>query len=61
MSEREWRCYIDDMLRFAEKVRTCSAHTDRRTFERDELKYDPCAGRGARAACRPSVAGAHLR
>jgi uncharacterized protein with HEPN domain len=40
MSEREWRFYIDDMLRFAEKVRTYSAHIDRRTFEQDELKYD---------------------
>jgi uncharacterized protein with HEPN domain len=40
MSEREWRFYIDDMLRFAEKVRTYSADIDRLTFEQDELKYD---------------------
>ena len=40
MSEREWRFYLDDMLRFAEKVRTYSAGIDQATFERDELKYD---------------------
>ena len=40
MSEREWRFYIDDMLRFAEKVRTYSAGIDRGAFEQDELKYD---------------------
>jgi uncharacterized protein with HEPN domain len=40
MSEREWRFYLDDMLRFAEKVRTYSAGIDRGTFEQDELKYD---------------------
>jgi uncharacterized protein with HEPN domain len=40
MSEREWRFYLDDMLHFAEKVRTYSAGMDQETFERDELKYD---------------------
>ena len=40
MSEREWRFYLDDMLRFAEKVRTYSADIDRDTFEKDELTYD---------------------
>ena len=40
MSEREWRFYIDDMLRFAEKVRKYSEGIDRTTFEQDELKYD---------------------
>lgn len=40
MSEREWRFYLDDMLRFAEKVRAYSAGIDQETFERDELKYD---------------------
>lgn len=40
MSEREWRFYLDDMLRFAKKVRTYSAGIDQETFERDELKYD---------------------
>lgn len=40
MSERAWRFYLDDMLRFAEKVRTYSGGIDRQTFESDELKYD---------------------
>lgn len=40
MSEREWRFYLDDMLRFAEKVRTYSAGLDQAAFEQDELKYD---------------------
>ena len=40
MSEREWRFYIDDMLRFAEKVHTYSEGIDWATFEQDELKYD---------------------
>ena len=40
MSEREWRFYLDDMLRFAEKVKAYSAGIDRDTFERHELKYD---------------------
>ncbi|MCB1801295.1 MAG: DUF86 domain-containing protein [Gammaproteobacteria bacterium] len=40
MSEREWRFYLDDMLRFAQKVRAYSAGIDQEVFERDELKYD---------------------
>ena len=40
MSEREWRFYLDDMLRFAKKVRTYSAGIDQAMFEQDELKYD---------------------
>ncbi|MGB5561129.1 MAG: DUF86 domain-containing protein [Sedimenticolaceae bacterium] len=40
MSEREWKFYIDDMLRFAEKVLAYSADLDQVRFERDELKYD---------------------
>ena len=32
MSEREWRFYIDDMLRFAEKVRTYTTGIDRDTL-----------------------------
>ncbi len=40
MSEREWRFYIGDMLRFAERVRKYSAGIDRDVFEQDELKYD---------------------
>ena len=40
MSEREWKFYIGDMLRFAEKVRAYSAGLDRAGFEHNELKYD---------------------
>lgn len=40
MSEREWRFYIDDMLRFAEKVRTYSTGINQVGFERDQLRYD---------------------
>ncbi len=40
MSEREWRFYLNDMLRFAEKVQTYSAGLDQPAFERDELRYD---------------------
>ncbi len=40
MSEREWKFYIDDMLRFAEKVLAYSAGLDQAQFEGDELKYD---------------------
>jgi uncharacterized protein with HEPN domain len=40
MSEREWRFYLEDMLRFAEKVETYSAGLDRMAFEEHELKYD---------------------
>jgi len=40
MSDREWRFYLDDMLRFANKVQTYSAGIDQETFELDELKYD---------------------
>ena len=40
MSEREWKFYIADMLRFAEKVLAYSADLDQPGFERDELKYD---------------------
>ncbi len=40
MSEREWKFYIDDMLRFAEKVLAYSADLDQARLERDELKYD---------------------
>lgn len=40
MSEREWRFYLDDMLRFTEKVRTYSESIDRGALEQDELKYD---------------------
>jgi uncharacterized protein with HEPN domain len=40
MSEREWRFYLEDMLRFAEKIKTYSAGLDQAAFEQDELKYD---------------------
>lgn len=40
MSEREWRFYLNDMPRFAEKVQTYSADLDQAAFERDGLKYD---------------------
>ncbi len=74
MSEREWRFYIDDMLPFAEKVRTCSEGIDRATFEQDELKYDAIltpnclivvcrvnryAPVCSRSACDRTVSGSH--
>jgi uncharacterized protein with HEPN domain len=40
MSEREWRFYLQDMLRFAERVKAYSAGLDQAAFEQDELKYD---------------------
>lgn len=38
MSEREWRFYIDDRLRFAEKVQAYSLRMDQAQFEADPLK-----------------------
>jgi uncharacterized protein with HEPN domain len=40
MSEREWRFYISDRLRFAEKVQAYSLRMDQAQFEADPLKYD---------------------
>lgn len=40
MSEREWRFYLDDMLRFSEKVLAYSEGLDRVRFGQDELRYD---------------------
>ena len=40
MSEREWRFYIQDMLRFAENVQAYSNGLDQEQFEADSLKYD---------------------
>jgi uncharacterized protein with HEPN domain len=40
MSEREWRFYIDDMLRFARKVQAYSEGMDQTQFIDDELRYD---------------------
>ena len=40
MFEREWRLYINDMLRFAEKVRSYSEGIDPAMFVADELRYD---------------------
>ena len=43
MSEREWRFYIDDMLRFAEKVRTYSAGIDCRAGLAPACRTGPIA------------------
>jgi uncharacterized protein with HEPN domain len=40
MSEREWRFYLDDMRRFAEKVLAYSEGMNQARFTTDELKYD---------------------
>ena len=40
MSEREWLFYLEDMLRFAQRVQTYSAGLDGAEFEQDELRYD---------------------
>ena len=40
MSEREWRFYLDDMIRFAEKVLAYTKGLDRESFEADEKAYD---------------------
>jgi uncharacterized protein with HEPN domain len=36
MSSREWHFYLDDMIRFAEKVLAYTQGMDQATFERDE-------------------------
>jgi uncharacterized protein with HEPN domain len=38
MSDREWRFYLKDMLRFTQRVQTYSAGLDRAAFEQDELR-----------------------
>ena len=40
MSEREWQFYLDDMVRYAEKVQAYSSGMDQAQFEGNELKYD---------------------
>ena len=40
MSEKAWRFYLEDMLRFAHKVQEYSEGLDQAAFEQDELRYD---------------------
>lgn len=40
MSEREWRLYFDDMLRFTEKVITYTDRLDQGAFESTALNHD---------------------
>jgi len=40
MSEREWRFYIEDMLRFAEHVLDYTSGMDQATFVSTALNYD---------------------
>lgn len=40
MSEREWRCYLDDMIAFAEKVLRYTGNLDQAAFVADELVFD---------------------
>ena len=40
MSEREWRFYLDDMIRFAENVLAYCEGLDQATFETSALNYD---------------------
>ncbi len=37
---REWRLYVDDMIRFAKKVQSYTAGLDQSRFVADELRYD---------------------
>jgi uncharacterized protein with HEPN domain len=40
MSEREWRFYLDDMIRFAENVMAYCEGLDQEAFEATGLNYD---------------------
>lgn len=40
MSEREWRFYIDDMIRFAGNVQAYTAGLDQTAFTASSLHYD---------------------
>ncbi len=40
MSEREWRFYLDDMIKFCEKVLCYTEQLDQDGFETDEKAYD---------------------
>ena len=38
--KREWHFYVEDMIRFAEKVLIYTDDLDQATFERSDLNYD---------------------
>jgi len=40
MSEREWQFYLQDMIRFAEKILTYTSGMDQETFVSSALTYD---------------------
>lgn len=40
MFEREWSFYLDDMIKFSEKVLAYTAGIDQESFEADEKAYD---------------------
>ena len=40
MSEREWKFYLDDMIRFCDNVLSYTDGLDREIFEVDEKAYD---------------------
>ena len=40
MSEREWQFYLQDMIRFAEKILTYTSGMDQATFVSSALTYD---------------------
>ena len=40
MSEREWGFYLDDMIKFCEKVLSYTEGLDQEGFEADEKAYD---------------------
>lgn len=43
MSEREWRFYLDDMVKFAERVISYSQGLSREEFESNSLNFDAIA------------------
>ena len=43
MSEREWRFYLDDMAKFAERVISYSQGMSREDFESSSLNFDAIA------------------
>ena len=42
--KREWRCYVQDMIGFCEKVETWTEGLDREDLAADELVYDAVLG-----------------
>lgn len=40
MSEREWHFYVNDMIKFSEKLLDYTAEIDQESFEADEKTYD---------------------